>query len=778
MTSPSLASPAPDLRSPKAVVNLEAEAHILKSIMSELQAEDFQEQDAEFAAKVRSASSNEELLREENIFGMINYDSEEDDVSPSLKAGKEPAAFLAERAVPMIKGELEGDDVLSPSLKTGKERAVPLADVPRQAGELSSLFLEFKCRCSPSQSSCLIDLTAKQMLAARRSVQPDGEDTPVGTFRKKLHEKMWQMKVLLQTANRHGHNYKVVEWKYDGKHLCRPAWMKLMGGAYQAHREMYAFTLRGISPEDVQSKKGAELRVKAATSIEGDETERAAFATNWLHTKFLNTMEWMPNENRIVIRGLPLLQVWELQYKPEAERSKMKLSYKQFADQMKPAAILCAQQHCPGQREENEKVKFGRSARHSKFPNCTQCTDLQQDYLKVSSNPLADKGKVQQVLELWLSHQRQFMANRAVARQIRFAAHPWEAEHAYEGDDKCGSHWCKGPTPEGGRDSKFTTTRMYDFAVQANVICGPFGLMRMAIVPKTIKTGANFGLSTLLLALWSAQSKEKLPNHKWRLYRHTDGGSDNVSKTTHLFNWLLVYIGCWEEIVWFMFDAGHSHTEVADRLFSLMKRLFESNNHSAAGCVQGGILSFEDLEDRLKAAFSKNPEWKEIVYHFANWDITNWLKQNIDFKEDDLKYIAFDKVYRYTYVGGEPCKLADGTQSNMAAAHGGVRVTYKRNLSDSKLGPLEDEWLPIVTVTEFDASGEKVEANRTAPQGVRFVKKPPDLRSAPKREGIEDTCVCWAHSKVLSNHEEHVTTRLRTWLCWCCSCVQEQEAWV
>ena len=108
-----------------------------------------------------------------------------------------------------------------------------------------------------------------------------------------------------------------------------------------------------------------------------------------------------------------------------------------------------------------------------------------------------------------------------------------------------------------------------------------------------------------------------------------------------------------------------------------------------------------------------------------------------------MKYIAFDKVYRYTYVGGEPCKLADGTQSNMAAAHGGVRVTYKRNLSDSKLGPLEDEWLPIVTVSEFDASGEKVEANRTRPEGVRFVKRPPDLRRPPKLEATEDTCVCW-----------------------------------
>ena len=31
-----------------------------------------------------------------------------------------------------------------------------------------------------------------------------------------------------------------------------------------------------------------------------------------------------------------------------------------------------------------------------------------------------------------------------------------------------------------------------------------------------------------------------------------------------LFHWLLVWIGAFEELVWFRFDAGHSHTELAD----------------------------------------------------------------------------------------------------------------------------------------------------------------------------------------------------------------------
>ena len=35
-----------------------------------------------------------------------------------------------------------------------------------------------------------------------------------------------------------------------------------------------------------------------------------------------------------------------------------------------------------------------------------------------------------------------------------------------------------------------------------------------------------------------------------------DGGSDNVSALTHVFHWLLVYLGVFDEILWFRFEAG------------------------------------------------------------------------------------------------------------------------------------------------------------------------------------------------------------------------------
>ena len=61
--------------------------------------------------------------------------------------------------------------------------------------------------------------------------------------------------------------------------------------------------------------------------------------------------------------------------------------------------------------------------------------------------------------------------------------------------------------------------------------------------------------------------------------------------------------------------------------------------------IQGGISTFTELEERLKACFSKCPEMKEIVYHFANWDLDSWLKGAVGFKTTDLQKISFDNAW-------------------------------------------------------------------------------------------------------------------------------------
>jgi hypothetical protein len=83
------------------------------------------------------------------------------------------------------------------------------------------------------------------------------------------------------------------------------------------------------------------------------------------------------------------------------------------------------------------------------------------------------------------------------------------------------------------------------------------GVIRMAIVPKYVCTGGNFGLTNLLMALKRAKEAGRLKPNLKTLYRHTDGGSDNCNHMTHVFHWLLVYLGIFDKVVWFRFDAGY-----------------------------------------------------------------------------------------------------------------------------------------------------------------------------------------------------------------------------
>ena len=99
-------------------------------------------------------------------------------------------------------------------------------------------------------------------------------------------------------------------------------------------------------------------------------------------------------------------------------------------------------------------------------------------------------------------------------------------------------------------------TALFHFSVQANVVCGERGIIRLAIIPKYITTGGNFGLTNLIMVLYRAKKAGKLPKAIKTLYRHTDGGGDNCCQATHVLHWLLVYLGIFEEVQWFRFEAG------------------------------------------------------------------------------------------------------------------------------------------------------------------------------------------------------------------------------
>lgn len=372
-------------------------------------------------------------------------------------------------------------------------------------------------------------------------------------------------------------------------------------------------------------------------------------------------------------------------------------------------------------------LRASRSARHSKFPECSTCSSLRKAWKIAACSDASTPEQVQEAFQAFLDHTQEWHADRQTALAIRRSCFLPHSPAIYQCDDKCGSQWQMLPVDPTGRHSKSGIAKTYPFAVQANVVCGQEGLIRFAVVPKFITTGSNFGLTNLIMAIYNAFLDGRLkPNHRV-LYRHTDGGPDNISHVTHILHWLLVYLGVFEEIVWFRFEAGHSHTEIADRLFSILKKLFESDNNSRVQAVP----TFDVLEQKIQEAFASCPEAFNMEFNFANWDLEQWLSQMVPGVDSSLfegkfaRY-SFDNVYRYTYVGNELWE------------HGGVKVTYKQRLSH-KGTPLDAEWAPLERVVgKLHNSNVQVSKNVTTKGGVSFIPRPPDLRREPSREEWND----------------------------------------
>ena len=176
--------------------------------------------------------------------------------------------------------------------------------------------------------------------------------------------------------------------------------------------------------------------------------------------------------------------------------------------------------------------------------------------MQAATNLAADPAHVRAMYERMLEHQREWASDRAAALAIRRSLQQADQSAIYECDDKCGSYWQALPVDPTGRDGKRVTADLYHFSIQANVVCGEGGLIRFAFLPKHVATGGNFGLTNFLVTLSRAFDRGRLGPKVKTIYRHTDGGSDNVSIVTHVIHWLLVYLGVADEIIWIRFEAG------------------------------------------------------------------------------------------------------------------------------------------------------------------------------------------------------------------------------
>jgi ribosomal protein S18 acetylase RimI-like enzyme len=597
------------------------------------------------------------------------------------------------------------------------------ADEHAAAAENS--FGHFKCGCALAtargHTSCLDCFNKGQLRTIHQDTYgPPGARHTTHEILTHIHELYYALAVT-QADDRPdalGRTHKIGHLKLLGTTVCAAAFRRAVGGTRSGHRDRRSLALRGLGPSCTSAKRLANVQLKAQQVMESRHRARSAFAQSWWADE-LALHDWLPNENAIRFKGPFWGTVHEKCYKPVAiaQSGHAPLSYKVWKALMLPGARQLASRLETSVDPEHIRVK--RSARHSNFPECTECQRLRAAYLKVMSSPTASVDARDTALADLKSHLIAWQGDRQVALRLKDHSYGQGREWCYECDDKCGSHWVELPVAEDGRDNKSMAKLKYKFGLQCNIIAGGGGVNRFMVVPKHIKTGGNFGLTCLMLALIRAQELGRLTSTAGtRLYRHTDGGPDNLSVTTHLFHWLLVHIGIFEEVVWFRFDAGHSHTELADRFFSMLKRLFTSARGGERAGRLDGLL---ELEQELQKTFQKGAETAELEYIFANWDFGNWFLSGHLHAHHSFAGISFDNVFRYKY---------DESRWD----HGCVKVTYKNRLSWSGDGN-ECEWSPFRQITT--AEGPR---NVTDDEGVRFVVYPPDLlRSEPEREDFKDT---------------------------------------
>jgi hypothetical protein len=566
----------------------------------------------------------------------------------------------------------------------------PLATVKKRSGhqqsessrvqmhreQLKSAFQSFKCKCNLAKAkglqSCLDNFNKVELRAtfaetygAAALAAEDGDEEPGAAAFKipklsevstRLHRYMWELKVPLDEMDALGRSFTIPKWTVNGVEVCKGAWWQLRGGTARRIRSLQAMVMRGHGPAEREAGQLAKLEMAVQAREALAENGRRIFAVNWW-ARELGMHDWLPNEQAVRFRGQGYGFVHEHLYSPASAAAGLRpFSYKSW--RTLPDAAL-KQLHDAGELpgSDLDKLRVKRSANHSAFPECDECQQRRKRYYNAAKARGADQSVVAELYRAVLEHKQEWANDRSAALRLKYSTYESLSDACYECDDGCGSFWQAMPVDPTGRDCKQSAAAKYKFAIQANAIVGPRGVQRFTVMPKNVRKGANFGLTNFIFVLHRAWKAGRLGPHVRRCYRHTDGGPDNVSWVTHVVHWLLVFIGVFDEMIWFRFEAGHSHTEIADRLFAILKKLFDADSNARVGPLE----TFAELESKLRETFAKAQEHFELGFDFANWDFEEWFTTS-QFDTDDTfegkKLVdnsfggySFDLVFKYTYVG-------------------------------------------------------------------------------------------------------------------------------
>ena len=127
--------------------------------------------------------------------------------------------------------------------------------------------------------------------------------------------------------------HTIPEWKLGDKVVCKSAWQAAHGVSENKYKVIYSWVLRGYSATEHEAHLDAaplrQILDRVGEASGRIATERRQWCADWW-SGLLLLMDWMPNEQRIVIKGPGYDFLHKEVYGPVAKAMGMHLSYKMF----------------------------------------------------------------------------------------------------------------------------------------------------------------------------------------------------------------------------------------------------------------------------------------------------------------------------------------------------------------------------------------------------------------------------------------------------------------
>ena len=150
--------------------------------------------------------------------------------------------------------------------------------------------------------------------------------------------------------------------------------------------------------------KLAKLEMAMLARRTQTENSRRQWTENWWATQLL-MHEWLPNEQAVRFRGQGYGFIHKHVYSLEAQAVYIKpLSYKLWRADCSKAGLLQLheQNKLPG--SDIGKLRLKRSAKHSAFPECTECQQRRKAYENAAKTRGVDPSVLQAKYQALLDH--------------------------------------------------------------------------------------------------------------------------------------------------------------------------------------------------------------------------------------------------------------------------------------------------------------------------------------------------------------------------------------